>query len=65
MSDLPIVVVWGLKATPILLVGWLTTMALARSSAARRHFVWTLAIVGALVLPAVAALSPRLAVIPA
>jgi len=62
MSALPIVVVWGLKATLIFLMAWLATLALRRSSAARRHFVWTLAIATALALPIAALVAPRLSV---
>jgi beta-lactamase regulating signal transducer with metallopeptidase domain len=59
MTDLPVVLVWGLKATPLLLGAWLGTALLRRTSAATRHFVWVLAIVGALALPVVTAVVPR------
>lgn len=62
MSALPIVVVWGLKATLIFLLAGLAALALRWSSAARRHFVWTLAIASALALPFAAAVAPGLAV---
>jgi beta-lactamase regulating signal transducer with metallopeptidase domain len=62
MSALPIVVVWGLKATPVFFLAWLAALMLRRSSAAQRHFVWTLAVAGALVLPLAVAASPRFAV---
>jgi beta-lactamase regulating signal transducer with metallopeptidase domain len=59
MTDLPVVIVWGLKATPLLLGGWLVTALLRRASAASRHFVWVLAIAAVLLLPPVTALVPR------
>jgi beta-lactamase regulating signal transducer with metallopeptidase domain len=56
---LPIVLVWGLKASPLLLAAWGATALLRRASAATRHFVWVLAIGGTLALPVIAALLPR------
>lgn len=61
MSPLPLVVVWGLQATPLFLLAWLVTLLLRRSSAARRHFVWVLAVGGALLLPAASLVAPRVA----
>jgi len=60
MSALPVVVVWGIKVTPVFLVAWLAALLLRRSSASRRHFVWTLAAVAALALPIGSMVSPRL-----
>jgi len=59
MTDLPVVLVWGLKATPLFLVALALTPLLRRSSAAARHFVWALAVGTALVLPLVTAVAPR------
>jgi beta-lactamase regulating signal transducer with metallopeptidase domain len=59
MTDLPLVLVWGLKAAPLLIAAWLVTALLRRASAATRHFVWVLAIAGVLLLPAVTAVVPR------
>jgi beta-lactamase regulating signal transducer with metallopeptidase domain len=59
MTDLPLVFIWGLKAAPLLLAGWVATALLRRSSAATRHFVWVLAISGSLLLPAVTTVMPR------
>ena len=59
MTDLPLVLVWGLKAAPLLLAAWGVTALLRRASAATRHFVWVLAIAGVLLLPAVTAVVPR------
>jgi len=59
MTDLPLVLVWGLKAAPLLLAAWLVTALLRRASAAIRHFVWVLAISGALLLPVITTVVPR------
>jgi beta-lactamase regulating signal transducer with metallopeptidase domain len=59
MTDLPLVLVWGLKAAPLLLGAWLATTLLRRASAATRHFVWVTAIAAALVLPVVTTVMPR------
>jgi HEAT repeat protein/beta-lactamase regulating signal transducer with metallopeptidase domain len=54
------------KATVLLLVAALAAHALRRRSAALRHLLWTLAIVGIAVLPALTSLVPfRLRVLPA
>jgi HEAT repeat protein/beta-lactamase regulating signal transducer with metallopeptidase domain len=47
------------KATIVLVAAWLLTRAMGRSSAAARHFVWTLAIVAALMLPVIELAAPR------
>jgi beta-lactamase regulating signal transducer with metallopeptidase domain len=62
MTDLPVVFVWGLKATPIFLGAWIVTALLRRQSAATRHFVWVLATGCALVLPLATSVAPRLEV---
>jgi beta-lactamase regulating signal transducer with metallopeptidase domain len=62
MTNLPVVLVWGLKATPLLLGAWLATALLRRASAATRHFVWVLAVAGVLALPVLAPVAPRVAV---
>ncbi len=49
----------SVKATIVLLAAWLLTRAMARSSAAARHLVWTVAIVAALALPLIQATAPR------
>jgi beta-lactamase regulating signal transducer with metallopeptidase domain len=59
MTDLPVVLVWGLKATPLFLLALALTPLLRRSSAAVRHFVWALALGAALVLPLLTAVAPR------
>ena len=56
MSDA--LIVWTLKASVILLVAFAVTGMMRRASAAARHFVWTLALAGVLVLPALGALLP-------
>ena len=48
-----------IKATLVLGVASVATLALARASAAMRHMVWTLAIVSALLLPALSIALPR------
>jgi HEAT repeat protein/beta-lactamase regulating signal transducer with metallopeptidase domain len=48
-----------LKATLVLVVAALITLALSRASAAVRHMVWTLAVVSALLLPALSIALPR------
>jgi beta-lactamase regulating signal transducer with metallopeptidase domain len=59
MTALPVVLVWGLKATPLLVGAWFVTALLRRSSAATRHFVWVLATGAALALPAATTVAPR------
>ena len=49
----------SLKATLVLVAAWLLTRAMKRSSAAARHFVWTVAVVAALALPLVQLVAPR------
>ena len=49
---------WTLKASVILLAAFAVTGAMRRSSAAARHFVWTLALAGVLVLPVLGAVLP-------
>ena len=49
---------WTLKASVILLAAFAVTGAMRRTSAAARHFVWTLALAGVLVLPALGAVLP-------
>ena len=48
-----------LKATLVLAVASVATLALGRASAAMRHMVWTLAIISALLLPALSIALPR------
>ena len=48
-----------IKATLVLGVASVATIALGRASAAMRHMVWTLAIVSALLLPALSIALPR------
>ena len=48
----------SLKATSLILIAWLLSAALRRQPAALRHLVWTVAILSALVLPALASLLP-------
>lgn len=62
MPELPVVVVWGLKATLLFLGGLVATSLLRRASAATRHFVWVLATGAALALPVVTFVAPRLEV---
>ncbi len=53
------------KSTVLLLTTLAVVLLLRRTSAATRHLIWTLGILGVLVLPVVGALSPwRLAVVP-
>jgi len=53
------------KSTVLLLATLAVVLLLRRTSAATRHLVWTLGIVGVLALPVIGALSPwRLAVVP-
>lgn len=59
MTDLPVVLVWGLKATPLLAGAWVVSTLLRRASAAARHFVWVLATAGALALPLASVVAPR------
>jgi len=47
------------KATIVLSAAWLVTRAMAHCSAAARHLVWTVAVMAALVLPAVQLVGPR------
>jgi len=62
IDKLPLVFEWGLKATPLLLLAWLATAALRRGSAAQRHFIWTLAVGGALLMPVLSIVAPPLGV---
>jgi beta-lactamase regulating signal transducer with metallopeptidase domain len=62
MISLPVVVVWGLKATPLLLLVLLASLCLHRASAAHRHFLWTLGVVAALLMPGVSVLGPAVSV---
>ena len=48
----------ALKSTLLLLAAWLVTCVLARSSAAVRHFVWTVALLGVLLLPFLVVFGP-------
>ena len=54
----------GLKATTILLMGVVFTLLLRRASAAARHTVWLVAIVGALVVPLLAIALPAWRLLP-
>jgi HEAT repeat protein/beta-lactamase regulating signal transducer with metallopeptidase domain len=55
----------ALKATILLALALVATLALRRASAALRHLVWALAIGGVVALPVVAVLAPTLHVLPA
>jgi HEAT repeat protein/beta-lactamase regulating signal transducer with metallopeptidase domain len=57
----------GLRASVLLGVAGLAALLLRRGSAAARHFVWTLGLLGALALPVVSALVPawKLPLLPA
>ncbi len=46
--------------TAILLSTWIATVCLRRSTASLRHRIWTLAVVGLLLTPALAAVMPRI-----
>jgi len=59
MTNLPLVVLWGLKVTPLLLGAWLLTAVLRRASAATRHLIWMVALGAALGLPAAGMIAPR------
>jgi HEAT repeat protein/beta-lactamase regulating signal transducer with metallopeptidase domain len=48
-----------LKVTVVLGAAAVATMALARASAASRHLIWTLALIGALLLPVLSLALPR------
>ena len=48
----------SLKSTLILTLAWLACLALRRSSAALRHLIWTLALLGLLLSPALSLLTP-------
>jgi beta-lactamase regulating signal transducer with metallopeptidase domain len=48
-----------LKATALLVVAWLASLLFRRSSAAMRHLVWTVALVGSLALPLLLPVVPR------
>jgi beta-lactamase regulating signal transducer with metallopeptidase domain len=51
-----------LKASLLLLIAGAVTLALPRMSAAERHLVWKLAVVGALALPVVTSLVPGVSI---
>jgi beta-lactamase regulating signal transducer with metallopeptidase domain len=61
MSEFPVsaFVDAGLKATLVLGAAGLVALALGRASAANRHFVWTLGVAAALLLPTLRVLAPR------
>jgi hypothetical protein len=48
-----------LKATALLVVAWLASLPFRRSSAAMRHMVWILALVGSLAQPLLLPVMPR------
>ena len=49
---------WTAKATVLLGLAWILSFALRRRSAALRHRVWAIAVVGSLALPLVALVIP-------
>ncbi|HEX5102590.1 MAG TPA: hypothetical protein VFV87_02185, partial [Pirellulaceae bacterium] len=57
----------GLKGLVLLAAIALVALAMRRASAARRHLVWTLAVIGLLVLPVLSAALPawRVTMLPA
>ncbi|HVE85929.1 MAG TPA: M56 family metallopeptidase, partial [Myxococcales bacterium] len=62
----PVAVDASVKVTVLLLAAALATVLVRRAPAAARHFVWSLAVAGALALPVLGALLPswRVAVLP-
>ena len=54
--------VWTLKASFVLLAALGATTLMRHASAAARHFVWTLALAGVLLLPALGLVLPALRV---
>ncbi len=56
---MPVLTAAVLKATALLVVAWLTSLLLRRHSAAMRHLVWTVALVGSLALPLLLPVVPR------
>ena len=52
------------RAAVILLVALATTLIMRRAAAATRHLVWTLAVVGALLLPIASSITPSWRVLP-
>jgi hypothetical protein len=59
MTNVPLVVAWGLKVTPLLLGAWILTALLRRASAATQHLIWIVALGTALGLPAAGMVAPR------
>ena len=55
----------GLKGSVVLALGGVAALAARRASAATRHLIWTFALAGALVLPLLSAVLPRVAALPA
>ena len=51
-----------IKATLVLIIAFGLALALRRASAAVRHLMWTLVIVGVLVLPVLSLILPRVPV---
>ena len=60
----PIMADAALKGVVLLAAAGLATLAMQRASAAMRHLVWTLAVVGLLALPVLSALLPQWQVLP-
>jgi TonB family protein len=58
-------VAWTVKATVLLGLAWIATLAVRRRSAALRHRIWAIAIVASLLLPIVSTALPAWHVIPA
>jgi beta-lactamase regulating signal transducer with metallopeptidase domain len=54
----------AVRAAVVLAAGWTIAALLHRHAAATRHFVWTLAAIGALLLPVLMAAIPRVRVLP-
>jgi beta-lactamase regulating signal transducer with metallopeptidase domain len=61
---LPLAIDVAVKGAALLLVAWLATSALRRHSAAARHLVWFLALVGLLAVPLLSATLPAWNVLP-
>src|SRR5688572_2227436 len=54
----------ALKGVVVLAAAWLIVRSMRRTSAARRHLVWVLAIIGLIALPVLTAVLPRWNVLP-
>jgi ankyrin repeat protein/beta-lactamase regulating signal transducer with metallopeptidase domain len=56
---MPLLIGFTIRATLVIAFAWGLTAAMRRASASARHIVWTCALLGAAVVPAVALLGPR------